>query len=117
MYQYYDEFSDSSKDRHQFLDWDDYYGDDGAGGPVNDGIHDYIDGSMRISPEYALIDCRVPSSGLAVELVCSEDTYVCPSLIKILDEYVGLLTSDSTLTNMTPLKLYTQILLPGTHNV
>ena len=83
----HDQFSDSS---------DDYYRDDGAGGPVTDDIHDYIDGSVRTNPEYALIYYRVPTSGLAVDLVCSEDTYVPtePS-IKILDYYIGLLMSNS----------------------
>ena len=44
-------------DQGQFLDWDNYYGDNGAGGVVNDGIHDYIGTSLMIDPDYALIDC------------------------------------------------------------
>ena len=44
----WDNRSDSSEEPGQFLDWDDYYGDNGVEGVVNDGIHDYIGMSVRI---------------------------------------------------------------------
>ena len=117
----YDNYEESDRDSYRGeMDTDDY--NESSDNEDIDTLN-----TLRINHECGITDCRIPSVSIAIELCCAQDSYIFPSIfatevltepvIKILDGYVGLIMSNCTLTSLTPLRLYTQLLLPGDNQV